>query len=239
MTVRGGLTGFGLAPTDVPGVRPGGRPTFLHAQESRQRKRPCKTAPAGFPALLESQGRAELASLRSAQTSVASQCLKRTAHAPWDSSITGGFEGETRNTPPQQPTAKPASRLAPAVLHSPLEPAEERRTSSPFAQRTSKTDSRRLFEQSVAARVRRAGLKSDAVRQDRAQHLRAVRRLTNALPHASGRARRAARCEAKGRADRGRRFAFFLVAQKEGRPPGRIPGWASRGNPQQREGLTP
>ena len=27
----------------------------------------------------------------------------------------------------------------------------------------------------------------------------------------------------------GRLFAYFLVAQKVGRPPGRIPGWASRG----------
>ena len=28
----------------VPGVRPGGRPTFLGAQESRQRNRPCRMA---------------------------------------------------------------------------------------------------------------------------------------------------------------------------------------------------
>ena len=123
--------------------------------KSRQKALPCKTAPAGFPALLESQGRAELASLRSAQTSVASQFLKRAAHAPWDSSITGGFKGEAPNSPPQQPTAKPASRLSPAVRYAPFSTAEKRKPRSPRAKLASSTDSRRLFEQSVATRVRR------------------------------------------------------------------------------------
>jgi len=36
----------------MPGFRPGGRLTFLRAQESKQRKRPCKTAhPQGVGAL--------------------------------------------------------------------------------------------------------------------------------------------------------------------------------------------
>jgi len=198
----------GFAASDVPGVRPGGRPTFLHAQESRQRKRPCKTAhPAGgCPAMLEAQGRAELTSLRSVQTGGAKSVLDaRCARALGFCASRRFRRGDPKTA--GQPTAKPASRLVPAVPHSPLEPAEEHRTSSPFAQRTSRTDSRRLSEQSVAARVRRAGLKSEH--------------------------RRAARCEAKGRADRGRLFAFFLVAQKEGRPPGRRPGWASRAKTQQ------
>ena len=198
-----------LMPTPMPGVRPGGRPTFLCGQESRQRNRPCKTGPAGCLAMLGTQGRGKLAPLRSAQTGAASQCLKCASRTPWVPALLSGFEGETQNSQPQQPTAKPASRLAPAVLHSPLESAEERRTLRPCAQRTSSTDSAQLFERSVAKRVLRGA--------SRSEH------------------RRAARCEAKGRADRGRLFAFFLVAQKEGRPPGRIPGTTLGRHQPQRE----
>jgi hypothetical protein len=230
---------FGLTPPPMPGVRPGGRPTFLCGQESRQRNRPCKTGPAGCLAChaacmrhgvrqashstqvlcsvlshcVGTQGRGELAPLRSAQTGAASQFLKCASRTPWVPALLSGFEGEHQNSQPQQPTAKPTGRLAPAVLHSPLKPAEERRTLRPCAQRTSSTDSAQLFERSVAKRVLRGA--------SRSEH------------------RRAARCEAKGRAVRGRLFACFWVAQKEGRPPGRIPGWASRGNPHQREGRTP
>jgi hypothetical protein len=46
----------GLMQRTVPGFRPGGRLTFLCEQESKQRNRPCKTAPAGSPAMLERQG---------------------------------------------------------------------------------------------------------------------------------------------------------------------------------------
>jgi len=165
--------------------------------KSRQKALPCKTGPAGSPAMLEAQGRAELTSLRSVQTSVASQFLKRAARAPWASALLGGFEGEAPKQP-QQPTAKPESRLAPAVHHSPFEPAEERKALRPRAQRASSTDFAQLSERSVAKRVLCAASRPEY--------------------------RRAARCEAKGRAVRGRLFAFFLVAQKEGRPPGRRPG---------------
>ena len=47
--------------------------------------------------------------------------------------------------------------------------------------------------------------------------------------------RRAARCAAKGRAVRGRLFAYFLVAQKVGRPPGRTPGMGLGVKPQTAE----
>jgi hypothetical protein len=60
-----------------------------------------KTAPVppplaarGFPAMLEARGRAELTSLRSVQTSVASQFLKRAAHAPRAPALLGGSKGE-------------------------------------------------------------------------------------------------------------------------------------------------
>ena len=56
---------------------------------------------------------------------------------------------------PQQPTAKPGVRAVDVFLYAPFSPAEERKTRSPRAELASRTDSRRLFEQSVAARVRR------------------------------------------------------------------------------------
>ena len=158
---------------------------------------------AGSPAMLATRGsrRTRFATLRS------NSCAKsvhevRFAHASrcCASRLLQGGAPEQPNS--QQPNPKAGCRRL--FIHPPSEPAEERRTSSPFAKRTSRTDSRRLFERSVAKRVRRAGLK--------AEH------------------HRAARCEAKGRAVRGRLFAYFLVAQKVGRPPGRTPGM---GLPQQ------
>ncbi len=53
----------------------------------------------------------------------------------------------------QQPTAKPAGRLSPAARYTPFSTAEERKVLRACAQRTASTDSARLFEQSVAARV--------------------------------------------------------------------------------------
>jgi hypothetical protein len=154
---------------------------------------------AGFPAMLEAQGRAELTSLRSVQTGGAKSVLDaRFARALGFCASRRFRRGDPEQPTAQQPNAKPDSRLAPAVLHSPLEPAEERRGLRACAQRTSSTDSAQLSDRSVAEGVLRGA--------SRSEH------------------RRAARCEAKGRADRGRLFAFFLVAQKEGRPPGRRPG---------------
>jgi hypothetical protein len=152
---------------------------------------------AGSPAMLGRRGsrRTRFATLRS------DICAKsvnevRFAHASPSCASRLLQGGAPKQPNSQQPSPKAGSRRR--FIHPPFESAEERRTSSPRAQHASTSDSRRLFEQSVAARVRRAGLK--------AEH------------------RRAARCEAKGRAVRGRLFAYFLVAQKVGRPPGRTPG---------------
>jgi len=187
----------GFAASVVPGVRPGGRLTFLRAQESKQRKRPCKTAPAGCPAMLEAQGRAELAPLRSAQTggakSVLEACFARAL----------GFcaSRRFRRGTPEQPktTAKPESRSPRGISLPPSEPAEERKVLRPCAQRTSLTDSAQLFERSVAKRVLRGASRPEY--------------------------RREPRCEAKGRADRGRLLCLLSCAHKKvGRPPGRNPG---------------
>ena len=105
--------------------------------KSRQKALPCKTAPSGFPAMPESQGRAELTSLLSVQTGVASQFLKRAARAPWDSGIAGGLEGEAAEQPTQQPAAKPEIRSQRGISLSPLSTAGKRKARSPRAQRAS------------------------------------------------------------------------------------------------------
>jgi hypothetical protein len=181
----------------MPGFRPGGRLTFLCAQESKQRKRPCKTAPAGFPAMLEAQGprKTPFATLRSdscAESEVEACCARALGFC-----ASRRFRrGDPEQPNSQQPNPKAGWRWL--FLHPPSEPAEERKALRPRAQRASSADFAQLSERSVAKRV-----------------LREASRLEY---------RRAARCEAKGRAVRGRLFAFLLVAQKEGRPPGRTPG---------------
>jgi hypothetical protein len=193
----------GLLARPMPGFRPGGRLTFLCAQERKQRKRPCKTAPllrSGVPCDAQSPGPrpTHFATLRS-DKGARSQMLMRAAHAPWASALLGGLEGETPNSRQpnsQQPNPKAGWRRL--FIHPPFEPAEQSKVLRACAQRTSTTDSAQLFERSVAKRVLRGPSRPEQ--------------------------RRVARCAAKGRAVRGRLFAYFLVAQKVGRPPGRTPG---------------
>ena len=144
----------------------------------------------------------------------ASQFLKRAARAPRVAALLGGLEGETPKQPnsrnSQQPNA--ATLRSRLFLHSPLEPAEQRKALRARAQHASRTDSAQLSERSVAKRVLRGPSRPEQRRG----------------------ARRAGRIG-------GRLFAYFLVAQKVGRPPGRTPGtvhratWleakASRGRP--------
>jgi len=167
---------------------------FAPLPKSRQKALPCKTGPAGSPAMLEAQGRAELAPLRSAQTGVAKSELEaRRARAL-------GFcaSRRFRRGGPEQPTAKPGSRAVDVFLYAPFSRAEERRVLRPRAQHASRTDSAGLFEQSVAARVPGGASRLEY--------------------------RREPRSAAQGRGGRGELFAYFLAAQKVGRPPGRNPG---------------
>ncbi len=123
-----------------------------------------------------------------------SQSLRLAALAPRAPALLGSSKGEPRNS--QQPNPKAGWRRL--FHHTPFEPAEQRKALRPRAQRASSSDFAQLFKRSVAKRV-----------------LCEASRLEY---------RRAARCAAKGRAVRGRLFAYFLVAQKVGRPPGRTPG---------------
>ena len=155
---------FGLLARPVPGVRPGGRPTFLCAQESRQRKRPCKTAhPAGgFPSMLATQGRAQLASFalltalrqRVAKSEVEARC----ARALGCCASRRFRRGDPKQPKAQQPNSRNANREGrafEAFRPTPFSAAEQRKDLRARAQRASSTDSAQLFDRSVAEGVLR------------------------------------------------------------------------------------
>jgi hypothetical protein len=136
---------------------------------------------------------------------VRSQSLKRAAHAPRAPALLGSFKGELQ----EQPTANSQRPSTPAFaagvfLHPPLNEAEKHRALSPCAKRTSSSDSAPLSDRSVAKGVWRGGSMTE--------HRRA--------PAAKRRA-----------SDQGRLFAYFLVAQRVSRPPGRTPGLGLRTKP--------
>ncbi len=121
----------------------------------------------GSPAMLGAQGRAELTSLRCVQTCGAkSEPEARCARA------LGSCASRLlqRGTPSsQQPTARPASRLTPAVRYAPFSTAEQRRGLRACAKRTSRTDFARLSERSVAKRVPREPARPEQRREPEAQ----------------------------------------------------------------------
>jgi len=121
--------------------------------KSRQKALPCETAPVGAPCDARNPGPhpTHFATRRS-NKGVRSQSLRLAALAPRVSALLGGLEGEVPEQP-QHATAKPESRLVDVFLYAPFSPAEERKDLRPRAQHASRTDSARLFEQSVAARV--------------------------------------------------------------------------------------
>ena len=139
--------------------------------ESRQRVAPVPSplrCAAGSPAMLGRRGsrRTRFATLRS------DSCAKsvnevRCAHAS-PSCASRLLQGGVKEQP-NSPIAKPGSRSVRGIWVPPSEPAEKRRALSPFAKRTSTSDSRRLSEQSAATRVRRAGSRTEHRRGPGAQ----------------------------------------------------------------------
>jgi hypothetical protein len=117
-------------------------------------------------------------------------------------------------------TAKPDILPVRAVRVAPFSTAEERKDLKPYAQRTSRTDPAQLFERSVAKRVLRGASRPDVLSQDRAQHLRAVRRLTKDLPHASGKARREPAAQRRAVRLGGVSLPTFLSTQESRSPAG-------------------
>jgi len=119
--------------------------------KSRQKALPCKTAPAGSPAILEAQGsrRTHFATLRS------DNCAKSVLEVRFAHALGFCTSRRFRRGGPEQPntTAKPESRSHRGIPLTPFSTAEQRKSLRACAKRTSRTDSARLSEQSVAARV--------------------------------------------------------------------------------------
>ena len=145
--------------------------------KSRQKALPCETARhSRVPCDARNPGPhpTHFATLRS-NKGVRSQLLMRAARAPRASALLGGLEGEAPNSQqPQQPTAKLGSRSHRGSSLTPFSAAEQRKSLRACAQRTSRTDSARLSEQSVAARVP-GGPSSSEQRRAPAAKRRAVR----------------------------------------------------------------
>ncbi len=142
----------GLVHRPMPGIHPGGRPSFLRAQEGRQRRRSRSVAPSlreGIPCDARNPRPAQ-DSLRSLRTVRSDSCAESVDEAGF-ARVSGTCASRRleRGTP-QQPTAKPAGRPAAAVRHAPFSTAEKRKALRACAQRASRTDSVRLSERSVA-----------------------------------------------------------------------------------------
>ena len=134
------------------GCRPGDRLTFVSAQESKQRNRPCETAPAGFPTRLDAQGRAELTSRRSVQTSGAESELQACYARDLSVCVSRRFRKREPGSA-EQPPANPASPSPRRISLTPFSPAEQCKGLKPGAKRASSTDFAQWSGQSVVARV--------------------------------------------------------------------------------------
>jgi hypothetical protein len=142
-----------LLGTPCQDVAPAGDLLFV-STKSRQKATPAKPPLRGPLRCSQPRARAELASLRCAQTTARSQVWKRAARAPWVAALLGGSEGEAQKQPNSQQPNAPADSCG-LFLQSPLEPAEQRKDLRARAQHASTTDSAQLSERSVAKRVLR------------------------------------------------------------------------------------
>ncbi len=158
--------------------------------KSRQKALPCDTAPAGCPAChaacmrhgvrqashstqvlcsvlphcIEAQGRAELASLRSAQTGGAKSVLEACFARALGFCASRRFRRGGPKTA-QQPSPK-SGRWMYFCMPS-FSPAEQRKALKPRAKRASRTDSARLSDRSVAKGVLRGASRTEQRRGPR------------------------------------------------------------------------
>jgi hypothetical protein len=155
---------FGFVPTPSRDFVPAADSLFA-PPKSKQKALPCETAPAGSPAMLEAQGRAELASLRSARTVVAKSVLEACCARALGFCASRRF----RRGGSEQPAAKPESRSVDVFRMPPFSPAEERKALRPRAQHASRTDSAQLFDRSVAKGVLRGASRTEHRREPRSE----------------------------------------------------------------------
>jgi hypothetical protein len=139
----------------MPGVRPGGRPTSLGVQRSRQERRPEKAAlrvPCAARPTRPAQN--SLRSLRSlwsnscAESDVEARCARASSGCAARRLLRGSsLTAETANSPMQQP-AIAGCVFDIGYLGAPLLNRREAQKPRARAQHASRTDSRRLFERS-------------------------------------------------------------------------------------------
>ena len=170
----------------APGVRPGGRPTFLCRQESRQRRRPCSVAPSlreGVPCDARNPRPAQnsLRSLRSLRSDSCAESVHEAGFARASGSCASRLLQRGTPKQPQQPTAKPKSPSPQRMGLAPLSTAEQRKALRARAQHASSTDSAQLSDRSVAEGVLRGPSRPEQ-RRAPAASLRAVRSGVASLP---------------------------------------------------------
>jgi len=174
----------------MPGFRPGGRPTFLRAQESRQSsrraakpKRPCSVAPSlreGVPCDARNPRPAQnsLRSLRSLRSDSCAESVDEAGFARASGSCASRL---LQRGTPEQPTAKRIGRSPRGIRLAPLSTAEQRKALRARAQHASSTDSAQLVDRSVAKGVLRGPSRPEQ-RRAPAAALRAVRSGVASLP---------------------------------------------------------
>jgi len=221
------LRGFGFVARAVAGISPRRATYFLRRQKVGKKLSPEKPPLTGFPAChaacmrhgvrqasssaqallsvlphcIEAQGRAQLTSL-TAFAAFKQRGAKSEVDACFARAL--GFCASRRflRGGPEYltPTANSQTRNPSGgrIRYAPFSTAEQRKALRACAQRTSRTDSAQLFDRSAAQGVLRGPSRPEQ--------------------------RREPRSAAQGRCGRGELFAYFLAAQKVGRPPGRNPG---------------
>ncbi len=117
--------------------------------KSRQKALPCKTGPAGCPAMLERRG---LRRTRAA-TLCSNNCAKSVDEALFERASPFCASRRFRRGGPETANSQAQQPAGGCIPLTPFSPAEERKVLRPRAKHASRTDSARLFEQSVAARV--------------------------------------------------------------------------------------
>jgi hypothetical protein len=171
----GGLTPrpSGDLPSAKPSVFAPAADLLFAPPKSRQKALPCKTAPAGCPAMLEAQGPCGTpsATLRS-NSRTESEVEARRARAL-------GFcaSRRFRRGGPKHPNSRqsnPQAGWRRLFLHPPFSAAEERSGLRPRVQHASSSDSARLFDRSVAKGVPR-GVASREHRREPGAKRRAAR----------------------------------------------------------------
>ena len=133
--------------------------------KSRQKALPCKTGPAGCPAMLEAQGsrRTHFATLRS------NNCAKSELEASFARALGFCASRRFRRGGPETASSQTPKPFGGRISYAPFSPAEQRKALKPRAKLASRTDSAQLFDRSVAKGVLRGASRPEQRREPEAQ----------------------------------------------------------------------